>query len=99
MTKKIKKNSRGTKLKTDAFADALNGLVYISERDADILPFNGDEAFQVTAEEIRRQTGTAIDVKIEIVDPKGFFERLTTIREWFGDVEKERAARFLKLNE
>lgn len=97
--KKNKKNSPGTKIKTDALAKALTGLIYISETDADILPFTGDKTSEVTALEIRKQSGTPSDVTIETVDPEGFFERLTTIKEWFGDVEKERAARFLKLKE
>ncbi len=99
MTKKNKKISPDTKLKTNAFADAARGLIYISETDADILLFVGTAASEVTAAEIRKQTGAAADDKIETVDPAVFFERLTTIKEWFGDAEIDRAGRFLRLKE
>ena len=76
-----------------------NGLVYISETDAEIIPFNGDKASSVTADEILKQAGHEPDALVETVSAEAFFERLIAIKEWFGDSEKERAARFARLKE
>lgn len=101
MTNKNKKDSPVANMdmvpSSNRFADAANGLFYISETDAEILPFNGGEAKSVTAAEILRQTARAADGPVEEIDPSAFFERLTTIKDWFGEPEKARAARFAVL--
>ncbi len=97
MTKKNKKISVPTIPKTEPFASLLNGLIYISETDAEIVPFTGDNAPAVSSDEIRRQTGTPADVAIETIDARQFFDRLTQIKDWFGDAEKKRAGRFAEL--
>ncbi len=85
--------------KSETFAETLNGLIYISETDAEIIPFAGEKTSEVTIDEIRRQTGAATQVPIETVDLGQFFERLTQIKDWFGDAEKKRAARFAELRD
>lgn len=48
-------------------------------------------------DEILKQTGHEPDALVETVSADAFFERLIAINEWFGDSEKERAARFARL--
>lgn len=73
------------------------GLYYISETDAEILPFAGTKAEAVTKENLLSQTGNAPDMPVEERDFTEFFARLTKIQDWFGDEEKRTAARFVEL--
>ena len=99
MTKKnqIISPSRATAVAT--LAVLTKGLVYVSETDANIIPFSGDKTSSITVEEILKQTGNNPDAEIETISAEAFFERLIAIKDWFGDAEKERAARFLRLKE
>ncbi len=72
-------------------------LYYISETDAEILPFVGEQAESVNNEVILRQTKNDPDSPIEEKIFTEFFERLTKIQEWFGDEEKETAEKYLSL--
>lgn len=69
-------------------------LVYISETDAPIIPFTLEKAATVTAAEVLRQTGNEPGETVDMIDPDTFFDRLTTIREWYGPREKRIAGRF-----
>jgi hypothetical protein len=73
------------------------GLYYISETDAEILPFVGTKAEDVTKEEILRQTNNKPDVSVEERDFAEIFARLTELQDWFGDEEKATAEKFLAL--
>ena len=81
----------------DALAAACEGLTYISETDAPVLPFCGTHAAEVTVEIILQQTGRDADTPIEETSFNAFFERLTTVKDWFGETEKARGAKFLEL--
>lgn len=76
--------------------DACRGLQFISETDADIEPFiagkpsGNDLAAYAQALALPR-------ADIEEVTFRKFFGRLTAEREWFGEREKKRAARFAEL--
>jgi hypothetical protein len=74
-------------------------LYYISEIDAVILPFVGEKAETVTKEEILRQTKIAVEVPVEEKSFSEIFARLTAIQDWFGDEEKETAAKFGRLKD
>ena len=76
---------------------ACEGLVYISETDAPVLPFYGSVAANVTGAMILHQTGRKADSATQETDFDGFFERLTTVKDWFGEPEKARAKKFLEL--
>lgn len=97
--------SKKRKMKSPAKSDSLlekirkasEGLYYISETDAEVLPYTGTKAEAVTKENILRQTGKEIDAPVEERDLAKFFVRLTEIRDWFGDEEKQTAARFAEL--
>ncbi len=76
---------------------ASEGLYYISETDAEILPFFGKQSQTVTKEEIIRQTERAADTPVEERNFGEFFARLTEVQDWFGDEEKATAQKFAEL--
>ena len=88
------KNNDGLFRKIEAACD---GLIYISETDAPVLPFAGPEADDATGEMIPQQTGANADAATEEVEFGTFFGQLTAIRDWFGDEQKAKAAKFLAL--
>lgn len=71
-----------------------DGLTYISETDASIEPVY---VGHVEAESFLESIGN--DQKSETLDPAAFFDRLTTIKDWFGPRENERAKTFALLEE
>lgn len=73
---------------------AAAGLWYMSETDAEIIPFTGSKSVGVTKEILLDQIGSVAD---ETVEERGFdemFERLVAIKDWHNDQQKETAARF-----
>ena len=83
----------------DLIEKCAEGLVYISETDAEIKPFVGQKAESVTAEEVLRQTNNAPDSAVAESDFADFFARLTALQDWFGDEEKANAAKFVALEQ
>ena len=77
--------------------EACEGLIYISETDVPVLPFSGPAADEPTGELILQQTGANADAAIEEVAFETFFGQLTVIRDWFGEPQKAKAAKFLEL--
>lgn len=75
------------------------GLYYISETDAEIVPFAGERSASLSRETILFQTRSAPDSPVEERDFKDFFARLTEIQDWYGDEETETARKFLLLKE
>jgi hypothetical protein len=73
------------------------GLYYISETDAEILPFAGAKAEAVTKENILSQTNNAPDASVEERDFAEIFARLTELQDWFGEEENAIAAKFAAL--
>ena len=71
-------------------------LYYISETDAEILPFVGKKAKTTDAKELLNQIECAT-APVEEKDFNGFFARLTEIQDWFGDEEKATATKFSDL--
>lgn len=78
-------------------AAACEGLIYISEMDAPVIPFYGSKAETVTGETILRQAGLPADSPVTELSLDAFFGRLTEIREWYGETEKQRAKKFSEL--
>jgi Nuclease A inhibitor-like protein len=89
--------------KANEFAERVKklseNLYYISETDAEVLPFAGEKAEAVTKEEILRQTNNAADTPVEERGFAEIFARLTKIQDWHGDEEMETARRFGRLKE
>jgi len=73
-----------------------DGLTYMSETDAPVEPFSGGHADVVDIAKIIENEGAA---KHEKLSPKKFFERLTTVSDWFGPEQTETARRFSELEE
>lgn len=96
--KEILKESPSRNL-VEEIKKALQGLIYISETDAEILPFVGTTTEKVDREEIVKQTKAASDAPVEEKEFSAFFARLTEIQDWFGDEEKETARRYAALKE
>lgn len=101
--KKNKKISQKNLVEADSFLNALekatDALFYISETDAEIIPFIGREVDAVTTAAIVEMAGVAADATVEVISADVFFERLTIHKDWFGDREKQRAERFAKVHE
>ena len=74
-------------------------LIYISETDAEIVPFVLGKAREVTAKEMLEQLGRPADTPVETVNAEAFFARLTAIKDWFGPRETQRAKRFAELKQ
>lgn len=79
--------------------NASEGLYYISETDAEILPFTGLKAESVTKEEVLRQTNNQSDAPVEEREFSEIFARLTKIQDWFGDEENAMAEKFSALKD
>ena len=88
----VKENQLATEIEK-----IVTGLSYISETDAEILPFSGNKAETVSVEEILKQTANAADTAVEERDSGEFFARLTEIQDWFGDKETANAHKFAEL--
>lgn len=111
VTKNVKKNQKnfesGLKQKKadiyskDSFISDLDlatkGLFYISETDAEVLPFLGQKVNENSRAEILRQTGNSEDSDFEEREFSEFFERLTKFQGWFGEGEKNLTEKFLRL--
>lgn len=78
-------------------ATACDGLIYVSEMDADVTPFYGSSAETVTGETILQQAKLPGDSPISGLSLDAFFGRLTEIRDWYGATEKLRAKKFSEL--
>lgn len=76
---------------------ACEGLFYISETDAEIMPFIGSNAQMISKEEILQQTNNPSDVTIEERNFSEIFQRLTKIQDWYGEEEISVANRFAEL--
>jgi hypothetical protein len=93
----FRKNDQVPHCLTTLLKCACNGLIFISETDAPVMPFDGGAADAVSARTILEQTGRSQNETIEERDFDEFFDRLTTSRDWYGEEEKARAKKFLEL--
>ena len=90
-----------TKNFVENLAKSCKGLVYMSETDAEFTIFNGKKTDNLTKEtfltEISGSPVVAVNANIEEQNFEQFFLRLTTIKDWFGEIEKQKAKRFAEL--
>ena len=92
--KKKKKNSVEI---FKALGKACEGLVYISETDAPVIPYRGPKVDRSIKESLvaavgAQSKGTAVED-----DPERFFARLTAEKAWFGPAEIKTAKKFQML--
>ena len=96
-----RKNKTKKKDKPETLAErikkACEGLFYISETDAEITAFIGEQAEAVNGETILKQTKS--DGAVEERDFEDFFKRLSEVQEWFGEEETTNANKFAKLKD
>jgi hypothetical protein len=89
--------------KTDNFADNLlkmcEGLTYMSETDAEFTLFNGTKIEILSTQTMSAQIKGSPNVAFEEQNFDEFFLRLTTPKDWFGEIEKQTAKRFGELQE
>ena len=78
-------------------ASLTKDLIYISETDAPINAVKFRKVSSVSKSEVLSATGNGQTAPVEIVDAEKFFERLTTMRDWFGPRETEMARGFAEL--
>ncbi len=90
-------NSNNSDNLNTSITAACADLIYISEADAPVTAFSGTATDAVTRETILQQTGSPSDAVVEEVTFDGFFARLTTERDWYGDAEKRNAKRYAEL--
>ncbi len=76
---------------------ATNDLIYISETDADVLPFLGKFAEEVSAENLLTQIRTDVNTKVEELDYQNFFAHPTKIQEWFDEEATATAEKYQML--
>lgn len=73
---------------------SVKDLWYMSETDAKVEIFAGKKADSVTKEILVEQINISSETNIEERDFAEFFENLTKIQGWYGEEEKETAAKF-----
>lgn len=83
----------------EKIGEVAKDLYYISETDAEILPFAGNKAEAVSGEEVLRQTQSPPDAPVEERDFAEFFEQLTKLQDWFEEEETATAQRFAALRD
>jgi len=93
----MKKNEESGNIFSDQIKSLADGLFYISETDAEIVPFEGVAAEAVTTDEILRQTGRPAETPVEERNFEEIFSRFIKIQDWFGEEETETARKFLEL--
>lgn len=86
-----------SELLSELIGKAASGIYFLSETDAEILPFIGSEAESVSAEELFRQTQISGDTPFVERDFEDFFLHLTEITEWSGGREPEKSQGFAGL--
>jgi hypothetical protein len=84
---------------TDKLSKLCEGLIYISETDAGFTVFKGTKIEMLSNETILTQINGSPNVAFEEQNFDEFFLRLTTVKDWFGEIEKQMAKRFGELQE
>ncbi|MEO7660545.1 MAG: nuclease A inhibitor family protein [Pyrinomonadaceae bacterium] len=76
---------------------ACEGLIYISEIDSPMVPFSGFITTSIRGKDILLHVRGDAKDKVEEIAFDEFFGRLTSIKDWFGPAEIDRAKKFLDL--
>ncbi|CAN5192747.1 nuclease A inhibitor family protein [soil metagenome] len=95
----IKKKSANENELKEKIKKITEDLYYMSETDAEILPFVGNKVETITDEEILKANKSPAETPVEKRDFDGFFDNLTKMQDWFGEKEKATAEKFAELKE
>ena len=90
-------NCAGSTELFDRIAAVCDGLIYVSETDAPVVPFAASAATEITREAILHESGRDANEPIEMIGFDDLFARLTAIKDWFGERETRRAQKYLEL--
>jgi hypothetical protein len=97
MTNFFSENDPDGEVFFQAAKQAVEGLFYISETDAAIVPFVWPKANRVTSDIIIEYSDLAHETPVEERSFGEFFGRLTLNKPWHGEREEERTKKFLEL--
>ncbi len=76
---------------------ACEGLIYISETDTPVTAFRPSFDTDLSGPSMLQQIESKPENHVEEIAFQDFFSRLTAVKEWFGEAEKDRAKKFLDL--
>lgn len=96
--KSLHDEERGDDALLEDMRTACTSLTFISETDADVVPF----IVAIPGSKSLRSYLKALDVAsadVEEIEFEKFFDRLTRERDWFGERERNRAEKFSKLRD
>lgn len=96
---KKSKEKKSTNSLSKRIKKITGNLYYISETDAEILPFTGEKAETVDKDTLLAQICADRDAPVEERNFEEFFSRLTEIQNWFGAEEKKSARKFSELKD
>lgn len=94
--KKMSSGKRAGDL-AETVENAVRGLYYTSETDAEIKFFTGGKEKSLSADILLKQIGKRENTAVEERDFGDFFADLTKIEDWFGEEERETARKFTVL--
>lgn len=94
---KEKKITTGGEGFEQALREACEGLLYLSESEAEIVPFFGVKVADCSRKTILGQFQLVKGSPIEERQTAEFFSRLTTIKDWFSKIEIRNARQFERL--
>jgi hypothetical protein len=83
----------------DRIAAACEGLIYVSEIDAPVMPFAASVTGEITREAILHELGRDANESVEMIDLNDLFDRLTAMKDWFGERETKRAVSYRELKD
>jgi hypothetical protein len=93
---KVNINSQQNNL-IEQIKNCVADLYYISETDAEIFPFIGEQSKLVSNEVILSQTKNKFETPVEEKDFTDFFARLIEFQDWYGDEEKMNTEKYILL--
>lgn len=81
--------------------ESVTGLLFPSESDEKIrvIDWQADNPAPFDTILFRKYIGVTPAIRVEVLPWERFFEPIVTEKEWWTDVEKERAVRFLTVKE
>lgn len=78
-------------------AETVAGLNYMSETDAEIIVFKGQQTDSITKENFSLQINKSNKIVIEEQDFNEFFKPLIKTQKWFGEEEQKQTEKFIIL--
>lgn len=97
MKKNFQENEKDLSSFDERIAQICDGLIYISETDAPLTPFQSDAPKELNAVAIAEIA--SVDASpVEMVSADAWFARLVEEKDWWGTDEKDIAKRFARLN-